>query len=78
MTTQEDKRDILARSYDNATTCSDHPDCVPWKMADVSEVLHAWEMPDPEYGESGSACLVRLNNGNFGTVTEWGDTTGHG
>ena len=75
----DEKREILERSYDAANNCCDHPDCVPWKLADVESVVHAWELGDDGcYGESASACVVLLKNGNYGTVTEWGDTTGHG
>lgn len=73
-----EKRAILERSYDLATQCGDHRDCVPWKLDDVVDVIHAWEMDDGLCAESASACVVRLRNGNYGTVTEWGDTTGHG
>lgn len=71
------KQEILQRSFDAAMGCAEHAD-VPWKLEDVAEVLHAWERDDCEYGETDSACVVRLKNGNYGTVTEWGDTTGHG
>jgi len=73
----DDKMEILRDSYDRANTCGDHPDCVPWKLDDVVEVLHARE-DIGDYSETSSACVVKLKNGNFGTVTEWGDTTGHG
>lgn len=74
--TANDKLETMQTVYRNATECSDHPDCVPWKLDDVVKVLHAhWESPD---GSSKGAAVVRLKNRNFGTVTEWGDTTGHG
>lgn len=73
-----DKVDVLRRSYDNANNCGDHPDCVPWKLDDVASVVHAWELEVGDCAESQSACVVLLKSGNYGTVTEWGDTTGHG
>jgi hypothetical protein len=74
----DNKREILEGCYYRANSCGYHPDCVPWKMADVVEVLHACEDNYRECADTRSACVVELANGNFGTVTEWGDSTGHG
>lgn len=65
----------MVDTWNGASKCGDHPDAVPWQIESVESVLCAvFESDDGTRG----ACIVKLKNGNFGTATEWSDTTGHG
>lgn len=83
---QNEKTKAIEACYQLATQCGAHPDCVPWKLDDVEEVLHAGVFCNCGWGDAmcgtycdtGSVALVRLKDGKFGTVYEDSDTTGHG
>lgn len=87
---KQDQKTLLGKVkdiYNIANQCSDHKDCVAWKLEDISKVLAVsyWcscnltnDQTCGSYCDTGSEAVVTLRDGNIATVYENSDTTGHG
>lgn len=49
-----------------------------FRPEDVKECLAFYHRRPEGYASEEGGILVKLNDGRFGTATQWADTTGHG